>query len=198
MAWRKKELIYVRALIHKTKNLTLCKLGIALLSAHFEGFIKKAANYYVVYVSSQNIKLAELRTNFVAIQLRDFFKLCSQSDKITVCKDAVDEFLTNYPTFKFEVHYSHDCPLIKTKSNPSSNVVKDICNNIGLDFSQFETKKQYIDTDLLSNRHAVVHGDKITVNISDFDKTFQIITEIMSKFSEQILDAAQSKRYLKT
>lgn len=55
MAWRKKELIDIKLLIHSTQNPTLCRAGIALLSAHFEGFIKQAANYYVVYVASQNI-----------------------------------------------------------------------------------------------------------------------------------------------
>lgn len=44
---------------------------------------------------------------------------------------------------------------------------------------RLSTILQYIDTDLLSNRHAVVHGDNIRIEISDFDSTFEIIMEIM-------------------
>lgn len=196
MAWRKKELIYIKLLIHSTQNPTLCRAGIALLSAHFEGFIKQAANYYVVYVASQNIKLSQLRTNFAAIHLGKVFDPCAASDKITVYQKAIDDFLANYTTLNFKVSYSPEHPIIKTASNPSSIVVRNIFDSIGLDFSPYETKSHYIDTDLLSNRHSVVHGENIRIEISDFDNTFKIITEIMKQFSEQILEAAISRKYL--
>ena len=56
MAWRKKELIDIKLLIHSTQNPTLCRVGIALLSAHFEGFIKQAANYYVFTLPHKILK----------------------------------------------------------------------------------------------------------------------------------------------
>lgn len=197
MAWRKKELIDIKLLIHSTKNPTLCRLGIALLSAHFEGFIKQAANYYVVYVSSQNVKISDLRTNFAAIHSGKVFEPCATSDKITVFQKAIDDFLSNYTTKNFQVRYSPDSPIIKTEGNPSSTVVKNIVESIGLDFTPYETKANYIDADLLSNRHSVVHGNKVYINIDDFDNTFEVITGIMEQFSAQILSAAINKSYLK-
>lgn len=198
MAWRKKELIDIKLLIHSTQNPTLCRAGIALLSAHFEGFIKQAANYYVVYVASQNIKLSQLHTNFAAIHSGKVFDPCATSDKITVYQKAIDDFLTNYTTLNFKVSYSPEHPIIKTESNPSSIVIRNILDSIGLDYSPYETKSHYIDTDLLSNRHSIVHGENIRIEISDFDSTFKIITEIMRDFSEQVMEAATNKRYLKT
>lgn len=198
MAWRKKELIDIKLLIHSTKNPTLCRAGIALLSAHFEGFIKQAANYYVVYVASQNIKVSELHTNFAAIHSRKIFAPCSASDKITVYQKAIDDLLAIYTTRNFQIKYSPEHPVIKTESNPSSTVLKNIFDSIGLDFAPYETKRHYIDTDLLSNRHSIVHGENIRIEIFDFDNTFKIITEIMGQFSEQVLDAAISKKYLKS
>ena len=53
-AWRKKELIDFQMMIHSTKNRTICRMGLALLCAHFEGFLKRAANYYIVFVSSHD------------------------------------------------------------------------------------------------------------------------------------------------
>ncbi len=197
MAWRKKELIDIKLLIHSTQNPTLCRAGIALLSAHFEGFIKQAANYYVVYVASQNIKLSQLRTNFAAIHSGRVFDPCAASDKITVYQKAIDDFLENYTTLNFKVNYSPEHPIIKTESNPSSTVVRNIFDSIGLDFSPYETKSHYIDTDLLSNRHSIVHGENVRIGIADFDNTFKIITEIMRAVSDQVIDAAMSKKYLK-
>ena len=198
LAWRKKELIDIKLLIHSTQNKTLCRVGIALLSAHFEGFIKQAANYYVVYVSSQNLKISDLTTNFSAIQAHNTFDECAASDKISVRKRAIDNFLEDYTTKNFRVDYSPEHPIISTQSNPSSTVVKNIFASIGLDFTPYETKVHYIDSDLLSNRHGVVHGNKIYIEQSDFDSTLEIITGIMEQFSDQILDAACNKAYLKS
>lgn len=198
MAWRKKELIDIKLLIHSTKNPVLCRVGIALLSAHFEGFIKQAANYYVVHVASQNIKISDLHTNFAAIHSGKLFDQCAASDKITVYQKAIDDFLSNYDNLNFQVRYSREHPVIKTEGNPSSTVVRNIFDSIGLDFSPYETKTNYIDADLLSNRHGVVHGERVYIEISDFDSTFDTITEIMEQFSDQIMAAAINKRYLKS
>lgn len=198
MAWRKKELIDIKLLIHSTKNPVFCRVGIALLSAHFEGFIKQAANYYVVHVASQNIKISDLHTNFAAIHSGKLFDQCAASDKITVYQKAIDNFLSNYDNLNFHVRYSCEHPIIKTESNPSSTVVKNIFDSIGLDFSPYETKTNYIDADLLSNRHSVVHGERVYIKISDFDSTFDTITEIMEQFSDQVMTAAINKRYLKS
>lgn len=196
MAWRKKELIDIKMLIHSTESPTLCRAGIALLSAHFEGFIKQASNYYVVFVSSQKIKLNELRTNFVAIRLKKIFSPCSDTEKISVYQNTIDNLLEKYNNFTFHIKYSPEDPIIKTESNPSSTVIKEIFQSIGLDFSPYLTKTNYIDADLLSNRHSIVHGEKINIAISDFDNTFGIIINIMEQISKQIVDAAINKNYL--
>ena len=67
-----------------------------------------------------------------------------------------------------------------------------------MDFSPYETKTNYIDADLLSNRHSVVHGERVYIAISDFDSTFDTITEIMEQFSDQVMTAAINKSYMKS
>lgn len=196
-AWRIKELIDIKSMIHSTKNPLLCKVGIAMLSAHFEGLIKCLANYYVIHVSSQRIKLSMLDTGFTAIHLKEVFNPCLSSSKLSVYKDSMDKFLTKYNSFKFNVKYTKDEPIIQTDSNPSSIVLKNIFNTIGLDFSAYETKVNYIDADLLSNRHNIVHGEKVTISISEFDSTFDAITSLMEQFADQVKDAAINKSYLK-
>lgn len=196
-SWRKKELVSIKLMINASENPILCRMGIAMLSAHFEGFLKQIANYYVVYVASQNISLSQLKTNFLAIHSSSVFRGCENTDKVSVYQRAMEDFLSNYNTKRFQVKYSHDKPIIKTESNPSSAVVKDIFDSIGLDFAPYETKRNYIDSDLLSNRHAVVHGEKIEISVEDFNDTFKHILEIMEQFSRQIIQAAVDKTYLK-
>lgn len=197
IAWRKKELIEIRLLIHASQNPAFCRMGIAMLSAHFEGFVRQAANYYIIHVASQNIKISKLYTNFVAIHSKKLFEPCMSSDKITVYQKSMEDFLDNYTRCTFRVKYSPEKPVIKTESNPSSSVVKNIFDSIGLDFSPYETKKNYIDTDLLKNRHSIVHGERTYVDVSDFDNTFTIILEIMEQLFEQIIIIAIDRGYLR-
>lgn len=197
IAWRKKELIDIKLLIHSTDNPMFCRMGISLLSAHFEGFIKQAANYYIVYIASQNIKLSALKTNFAAIHSKGIFDSCAVSKNIGIYQKTIENFLHNYNTLNFKVRYYSDNPIIKTEANPSSTVVNNIFDSIGLDFSPYVTKKKYIDADLLSNRHKIVHGERMYIEKGEFDNTFKIITGIMEQFLEQIMDAAINEKYLK-
>lgn len=55
LAWRKKEMMTLKLLIESgdEARITLIRAGIALLCAHFEGFIKDASNDYLSFVSNQ-------------------------------------------------------------------------------------------------------------------------------------------------
>lgn len=196
-AWRKKELIDFQLMIHSTKNMAICRMGLALLCAHFEGFIKKAANYYIIFVSSQNLQISELKENFAAIYFQGNLSSCGKTNKISVYSTILKDFIEFYENYKFRAVYSQDRPIIKTGGNPSSLVFKEILDSIGLDFSIYETKQKYIDTDLLSNRHGIVHGEKVFITESEFDGTLKNILEIMNMYKDQIFDAAIKQKYLK-
>ena len=88
LAWRKKEMISLKILVEKDKvnEPILLRAGIALLCAHFEGFIKRASNCYVGYVSQQKKLYSELKENFTALKMEKEFKSCSKSDKHSVHK----------------------------------------------------------------------------------------------------------------
>lgn len=195
-AWRKKELINFQMMIHSTKNRTICRMGLALLCAHFEGFIKKSANYYIVFVASQNLKISELKINFAAISCKGSFNSYCETNKISLYSSILHNFLDCYENRNFRVHYSQESSIIKTGGNPLSLVFKEILNSIGLDFSIYETKQKYIDTDLLSNWHGIVHGEKVFISEAEFDETLRNILEIMELFKNQILDAAINEWYL--
>lgn len=197
LSWRKKELIDFSLMIHSSHNESLCRAGIALLSAHFEGFIKSVSNMYLVYVSSQGEKLSNLKNNFTAISCARPFKDCIQSEKISVRTNALNNVMEKHNNEEFRIKYSERNPIISTDSNPSSKVLREIILSIGLDYSEYETKSRYIDTDLLSNRHKIVHGERISIEESDFDNTYENILEIMTQFSRQVLQAATDKEYLR-
>ena len=93
--------------------------------------------------------------------------------------------------------YTKDNPIIRTGGNPSTTVLKEILLSIGLDFTPYEMKKNYIDTDLLSNRHEIVHGERRYISEKEYDETVQHVVEIMEMMKVQILEAALNKNYMR-
>ncbi len=71
-AWRRKELTYLENNIKSSKphNIkTDLRAGIVLLYAHWEGFIKSAAENYLTFVASKKLNYDELSHCFVALAL---------------------------------------------------------------------------------------------------------------------------------
>lgn len=198
IAWRKKEMISLKILVEhdEVNEPILLRSGIALLCAHFEGFIKKASNCYVGYVASQKHLYSELKENFSALKMEQEFKACAASEKHSVHKNLLTKYGT-LSTRKFNDKYNLDKPFISTHSNPSSTELEEILMSIGVETDIFDTKAQYIDNSLLANRHSVVHGERSELEKDDFLFTFNIIMELIDSYKDVIVSAAEEKSYLR-
>lgn len=198
LAWRKKEMFSLKILVERDQvnEPILLRAGIALLCAHFEGFIKRASNCYIGYVSEQKKTYSELKDNFAALKMEKEFKNCAKSDKHSVHKKLLmthNELITK--TFKEK--YDENNPFISTHSNPSSTELKEILETIGIESNIFETKATYIDSSLLQKRHSVVHGERSDLDKEDFLTTFRIIIELIEEYKNLIINAADNKKYLR-
>lgn len=198
LAWRKKEMFSLKILVEKDEvnEPILLRAGIALLCAHFEGFIKRASNCYIGYVAEQKKLYSELKENFTALKMEKEFKSCALSEKHSVHKKLLIMH-DNLATKTFKEKYDENSPFISTHSNPSSNELKEILETIGVESDIFETKATYIDSSLLEKRHHVVHGDRSDLDKADFMTTFDIIIELIEKHKDLIIDAADNKKYLR-
>src|SRR6266404_7422672 len=72
-AWRRKELTtivnYVRSSPEKTQAMAI-RAGLLLIYAHWEGFIKYAAECYLNFVAMQGVPLGRLGYSFIALCAR--------------------------------------------------------------------------------------------------------------------------------
>lgn len=198
LAWRKKEMISLKILVEKDKvnEPILLRSGIALLCAHFEGYIKKGCNSYIAYVSSQNEEYAELKDVFAALKMEKEFSDCAKSDKHSRHSNLIKKY-REMQNLKFKIDYVEENPIISTKANPSSKILKEMLFSIGVESDIFETKTNYIDSNLLSERHRVVHGERSELEKKDFLSTYEIIITILDEFKELVIDSAKNKVYLK-
>lgn len=194
LAWRKKEMLSIKMMADKgdANESILLRSGITMLCAHFEGFVKFASNCYVKYVSAQKINTCLLKDNFMAYSLTNAIKQCSNTEKISVYQKVIDKVRGIY-----DAPFCEKRDVISTHSNPSSTELKEIVTSIGLETDIFDLKANYIDSNLLNNRHKVVHGECYPIDKEDFRKTFEVIMELIEQYEELIVQAADEKKFMK-
>ncbi len=198
LSWRKKEILSFKLLIdgNETNRKLLLRSAIILLCAHFEGFIKMASNYYVIYITNKNVKYDEIIHTLLAIKLKSKFKQCSETEKYSVHASMLKhiELIKND---KFFLKVSEPSLIISTESNPSSVVLKEILITLGLNSDIFNTKSNYIDYSLLNNRNKIVHGENHEIDYDDFENVFDIVMKLLDDYKELIVYSAEKQLYLK-
>jgi hypothetical protein len=198
IAWRKKEMFSLRIMIERDElnRRILLRAGIALLCAHFEGFVKIASNFYVIYVSDKRIKCENIINPLLSLKLENDFKTCSKSEKCSVHTLLIDK-IDDAKKQKFVLKYTDNNPIISTESNPKFEVLHEILKSIGIESDIFDTKRMYIDNSLLNNRNKVVHGERHELVVEDFTSLFDIIIELIERYKELIINSAEKELYLK-
>lgn len=200
-AWRKLELLQLKMAIENNNatisKKTLVRSGIALLCAHWEGFIRSVANYYVVYICGQKIKNKDLKENFFALKIKKDILLSGESTKNSVHT----KFLLKIESLKDEDFYIRygDRPtqrIINTDSNLSFELFDEIIQSVGLE-NIYETKKNYIDSEMLKYRHEIVHGESYKDREYNFSEVYDQVLSIMESFKAQVIEAAEKRKYLK-
>ncbi|QTR44525.1 hypothetical protein J9253_10715 [Thiothrix litoralis] len=193
--WRRKEITNFRNLAlsskHHTKTM-LMKVGIALLYSHWEGFVKKSAMIFCEYINGKGVKYKDLICNF---------HVCS----------VIEYFQGQYPYQNFKstfrlvdgsaVSLDSKCKIdaekyIDTKSNLKSEVLKEIMEKLGLDYSHYELKENLLDERFLGFRNAIAHGEYREITESDFIDLFDEVTNLIDIFKSQVLNAAIQSSYL--
>ncbi|KXB69463.1 MAE_28990/MAE_18760 family HEPN-like nuclease [Peptoniphilus sp. DNF00840] len=202
IAWRKKELISIKNDVGSSENKDiseqsrLIRSGIAMLYAHWEGAIKSLAEYYLIYVSSLNLRYCELKNNFLAIDMKESLNKYAETKKASVHNKFLHDLYEkqNQPS---KIPYKN---IIKTNSNLKMDILKEITETIGLDSSPYELKKMLIDQRLLGNRNQIAHGQRLEKlegisNISDFLELHEAVYELIELFANNIKTAAQNEDY---
>lgn len=195
-AWRRKELtvIYTNVISSKkNQSNTNIRIGVVMLYAHWEGFIKNAAEIYLIYVSSKKLTYNELQNNFIAISLKSKLTVFQETNKNTIHTELVDFLLGNL-NIRAQIPVEN---VIKTQSNLNSNILREILSIIGVDYSQYELKEKYIDSQLLSIRNSIAHGQNPNIDEIEFAELYKEITDLMNSIKNEIANNAVLTNYKK-
>jgi len=196
LIWRKKELSTMKLLIENSNGSDLelnTRVGIVLIYAHWEGYVKRSANCYLIYLSQFKFRYDEWVENFIALSLKGKFKVCAETRKVSDTCSIVDILINNLHE---ETKIPHQ-EIIPRISILNSSLFFEILFILGLEKTPFELKKQLIDRVLVQNRNEVAHGEKIPISKTDFDLLFKEVTEMLELFKKEIYIAAKSQSFKK-
>lgn len=194
--WRRKELTELRYLVERlsesgVRQTTVLRAAVALLYAHWEGFVKRAAELYLEFVGMQRCKNSELATCMLAIVLRTRLHAADESNRIQAHADVVEFFRTRMNDRSVFPHKG----AIRTEANLSSTVFLEILRTLGFETSNYEPKSNLIDHELLAKRNHIAHGKALEVNEKDYLVLHTEVLELMSLFRNQLENAAATRQF---
>jgi hypothetical protein len=201
ISWRRKELTDLRdvvqsSVVSRTRREAMTRAAVALLYAHWEGFVKAVAEDYLKFVAMQRCKHSELSGNMLAIVLRSKLNAARMSKRIEAHLGVVD-------FFRSESEMEARCALpykgaVRTEANLSSTVLLEILRTLGFDITEYEPKYHLIDHKLVERRNHIAHGAALDVSVEDYLELQDEVLSLMNTFRNQIENYAVSGHYLES
>ena len=193
LAWRRKEVIELRSIARSAKAKKAdvhVRAGVAMLYAHWEGFIKNASNAYVVFVSALGIKTRELQDSFVALSMKAKLAQMGDSGKSSVAVPAIAHLMSilDKPALLPAAGITAD-------GNLKSEVFVNIAGWLGIDVARYTARFNLIDETLLASRNKIAHGEYLNISPQRFDSLAVDIMELMIWFKTDLENAAACRSF---
>lgn len=197
--WRLRELSVLRKkLVPSTRivgpenedELALLRPCIAMVYAHWEGFVKSACGMYLEFVAMQRVIHKDLASSFLALAARRYATSIGATG--ASADRAIVTFYRDQADRRGHVPYRGG---VDTKSNLWFEVFQEIFDSLGLSWRQYELKSKLIDSKLVSKRNAIAHGRYIDIKAVDVVEIFDSVLDLMESIKDQLLDAAINEEY---
>lgn len=193
-AWRKQELALIRsnvALSAGVAQSVAVRSAIALLYAHWEGWIKNVGILYIRFVNTQGHRLDDLSAPFLGNALKTRIDGISESRRARGHTEFASLVVSG-----LHGRAALSESLIDTGSNLKSELMLDILDRLGLSADFFEMRQNMIDEELLKRRNSVAHGQYEVLEKNDYLNLHENVASLLAQFTTLVLNAASSKAYL--
>lgn len=194
--WRRRELSdlksSIRAADHTARNVLRRSL-VAMCYAHWEGYVKLAANKYFEHITIRKKFFHELDLQFY----RNTF--LGRLDAYVKNRQGISAncaFIDSILESKSKRFSFINPQLIDTKSNLNTDVTNDLCIICGFDNSFFEEKRSFIDVILLKKRNAIAHGQDDAIGDTEIDDLVDQTISLMEHFRTLVENKTYSMSYL--
>ncbi|MBX9456902.1 MAG: hypothetical protein KL863_13195 [Rhizobium sp.] len=193
MGWRIREISTFRIASKKegAEQKALIRAGVAMVYAHWEGFIKSASENYLNFVNNQGHRYRDLKTCFVVFGMKSRLALLADSRKSKATIEAMDFVLAELDKPAKMVLSS----AINTESNLTSTVFANIATSIDVPIDRYETKFNLIDESLVGRRNSIAHGEYLDLKSEEFLQLADDVLTLMRWYKTDLENAASLASY---
>jgi len=191
--WRKKELTVLRKLVSTAspdRSSVLVRSLVAILYAHWEGFLRNTAKSYLEYVKARRLTYSELAPNFLAYALLPRVRPAIEQRKL---EGMIEMIRLLRGEMSERSQFTTDG--VDAGSNLSSQVLHRMTTTLGLDYRPFESKAVLIDKRLVGNRNRIAHGDYLALSVEGVLDLATEILSLMERFRDEVENAVALSRY---
>jgi len=192
--WRKQELAQAMSNLNLTIALpqrVALRAAIALLYAHWEGWVKAVAKLYIRYANSQRLRLKDLSAPFLGNALKARIDAAADSKSAAVHSDLAVLILNGLDV---RAQLSED--LVRTESNLSSRVFSDILARLGIADDFFSTAESHlIDDRLVKLRNSIAHGEFESLAPDDYRSMHRDVLLLLEIFTARVIAAASQRAF---
>jgi hypothetical protein len=196
VSWRKKELISLKLMHESARDHQaemLRRAGIALLYAHWEGYVKAAGTAYVEFVAHQDLAYRELAPNFIALGMKGRLRQAVESSRAEVLMQVV-QFFTAEIGHQAKLNWDR---AVQTRANLSAELLRNVIISLGLDYKPFQVREKSVVELLRERRNSIAHGRYLLVDADEYVRLHNEIvgheefSGLLEEFRTQIDNAAQ-------
>jgi MAE_28990/MAE_18760-like HEPN len=198
IAWRKVELQALKSAISEAERRSsgsplaraLARSGVALLYAHWEGYVKDSCTAYVDFLARRRLRCGELNDGLLRTVLEGLAKRMATGDE--EAREFLFDAIRRPDLSRARIPKSS---MVDTKSNLRYRVLEEILLKIGLSADEFATKDKLIDVTLCDSRNSIAHGRDFFPSPDDFPALMDEVMGMMEQVRELILSAARLTSY---
>lgn len=210
LTWRISEYRALKNLLKDENKVSVIKVLVVMLYAHFEGFFKDCMELYIQHINSSAGLLEDFNDSIIAASLNreygsfeDTNHKCKELTSIPPAEDFLHRFhrrkeLTSIFTSNFlrkQIRVRE--AIVNTKSNLSYDVLQANMYILGLDCNKFDGEKSNINK-LVNLRNSVAHGSqKDPIEFSELEVLEKSITMLMEEIIKYLYQYCYEKKYLK-
>lgn len=193
LSWRQREIVLFNSRLKNDEfEKTLLRSSVALLYAHWEGFIKNACSFYLSFLASRRLSFQQLRPELAALALRRRLREAGEAKKAAIHAELIKD-IRERAAERARIPTSGDA--VRTESNLSSRVLTEILTSLGCDAARYEIYADLIDDGLVNARNQIAHGDNSFIRRPEWQELSRQILWIMDDVATQLLNAAVEKTY---
>jgi len=192
MSWRLElKAFSIASRSNSTDRRHFIRAGVALLYAHWEGFVKNSSESYLGFVSSRGLKYSELKSCFSVFGLKSKLQTLSDSRQSFANIDAFEFILSELDkTAKFQMGSA-----INTESNLTSKVFDNIARSLDIDLASYTSRFNLIDESLVRRRNMIAHGEFVDIGGREFGELQDAVLQMMREYKADLENAASTESY---